>query len=394
MEKISLTRIIVLVLLASSFFAYSLPTAEAATANIGVDCSGIGHNDWGASVQVSLTTTTTNSLLYLSVANRQGKTVTGISSSPDLTWAKRGEANCYYNSGHMETWYAVWPSSGTITMTIYMSSSTTSEVVALGISGADTASPFDGDARTIGSTPGSAGPMDPTVSKSISTQNPNDLIIGAISVIGYSANPGLSPGSGFNLIRTQASSWTWIETSIECKEVSTIQSSLPVSYSLDSTGYGAMVVDAVKACVTQPTTLTVECTPNTVDRSGDMRSTVQGSLIAGTTGISSKSVALTYNDGANWQAIGTATTQSDGSYSFSWTVPSSLANGFYSVKADFTGDSNPYESSTAVTTSNPAGGGIFVVPEYIFGGLAALVACFVGFAIFKKRSSLPHFKPR
>ena len=36
--------------------------------------------------------------------------------------------------------------------------------------------------------------------------------------------------------------------------------------------------------------------------------------------------------------------------------------------------------------------GIFVVPEYFLGGLAALGACFVGFAVFKKRSSLPSFK--
>jgi len=31
------------------------------------------------------------------------------------------------------------------------------------------------------------------------------------------------------------------------------------------------------------------------------------------------------------------------------------------------------------------------VPEYTWGGLAALGSCFVGLIVFKKRSSLPHF---
>ena len=34
----------------------------------------------------------------------------------------------------------------------------------------------------------------------------------------------------------------------------------------------------------------------------------------------------------------------------------------------------------------------FVVPEYAFGGLLALGACFAGLIVFKKRSSLSHLK--
>ena len=45
---------------------------------------------------------------------------------------------------------------------------------------------------------------------------------------------------------------------------------------------------------------------------------------------------------------------------------------------------------TDVTPGGP--GGFFVVPEYALGGLAALGACFVGFVVFKKRSSFSHFK--
>jgi hypothetical protein len=60
------------------------------------------------------------------------------------------------------------------------------------------------------------------------------------------------------------------------------------------------------------------------------------------------------------------------------------------VKASFAGD-DAHTASEAITTGTSGGGGLFVVPEYVLGGLAVLGACFVGFAIFKKRGSHPHF---
>jgi hypothetical protein len=234
--------------------------------------------------------------------------------------------------------------------------------------------------------------MDPTVGLTITTSNPNDLIIGSIGITGYSDNPALTPGSGFSLIQTRASigQYTYkVETSAEYKVVTTTQSGLYVSYSLGSTGYGSMVVDAVKARVVQSTTLTLACSPETVDKTGSMQTTIQGTLTSGTSGVSGKTITLTYNSG---QTIGTATTQSDGSYSYSWTVSSSLANGFYALKAQFIDDNLLYDGSEASTTSSPGGGGVFVVPEYALGGLLALAACFMGFIAFKKRSSIPSFK--
>jgi hypothetical protein len=384
--------LLTLLIIVSVCFIVPIPSTSAAVLTPSINASGTGYNEWGSSVQVSLTTTTTNTLLYLSMDERRGATVTGVSSNPTLTWTKRGEANSYYNEGHMETWYAVWPSSGAITITVAMSSSATITAVAFAIAGADTTSPFDGNPRTIGSTSGTAGPMDPTVGLTITTSNPNDLIIGSIGITGYSDNPALTPGSGFSLIQTRASigQYTYkVETSAEYKVVTTTQSGLYVSYSLGSTGYGSMVVDAVKARVVQSTTLTVACSPETVDKTGSMQTTIQGTLTSGTSGVSGKTITLTYNNG---QTIGTATTQSDGSYSYSWTVSSSLANGFYALKAQFIDDNLLYDGSEASTTSSPGGGGVFVVPEYALGGLLALAACFMGFIAFKKRSSIPSFK--
>jgi hypothetical protein len=69
-------------------------------------------------------------------------------------------------------------------------------------------------------------------------------------------------------------------------------------------------------------------------------------------------------------------------------VPANLANGYYVIKAAFAGNAN-FNSQYAATST---GTNLFVVPEYIFGALAALGACFVGFVAFKKRSNIPHLR--
>ncbi len=142
-----------------------------------------------------------------------------------------------------------------------------------------------------------------------------------------------------------------------------------------------------------PTSLTVACDPQTVNKGGSMDTTVKGKLTETsnpTQGIQGKTISVYYNDGTE-HLIGQGTTGIDGSYSVPWTVPSTLANGFYVVKASFVGDNNPYVSSSAQTTSAPDGGGLFVIPEYILGSLLALFACFAAFAAFKKlHFKLPH----
>ncbi len=128
--------------------------------------------------------------------------------------------------------------------------------------------------------------------------------------------------------------------------------------------------------------LTLYCAPDTVDKPAT--TVVQGSLstIDGTP-IAGQTVTLTYNNAGTWESIGTATTLPDGSYSYSWTVPSSLANGFYVVQASYAGDGNVYLPTSVQTTGN--GDGLFVLPEYALGGLAAFGACLAGFVVVKVR---------
>jgi hypothetical protein len=78
------------------------------------------------------------------------------------------------------------------------------------------------------------------------------------------------------------------------------------------------------------------------------------------------------------------------------TVPawSSAQPGLYDIIVD-ANMNNVFDAGDAKDSADVRpgeGGGFLVVPEYFLGGLAALGACFVAFAVFKKRSSLPHFK--
>lgn len=161
----------------------------------------------------------------------------------------------------------------------------------------------------------------------------------------------------------------------------------PSSASTTITVNGPGTVKAYFAITQIATDLTVACTPQTVDKTGSMTTTIQGALTAADSPLADQTITLTYND-ATEQAIAMVKTRSDGSYSYTWTVPASLPNGFHVVTAAYTGSNNPYMSSTAQTSSGS--GGLFVLPEYTLGGLGALCALFGAFGIIKVRSNRKH----
>lgn len=137
------------------------------------------------------------------------------------------------------------------------------------------------------------------------------------------------------------------------------------------------------------TTLSVNCNPQVVNKiTHEMATTVSGvlSLSSDGSGIEAQMVSLYYStDGSTWTYIGKSSpTASVGTYSYTWNVPYSIANGEYQIKAEFGGDSN-YIKSTAST--NP-GGNLFVVPEYALGALAALIACLAAFLVSQKKPTL------
>jgi hypothetical protein len=208
-------------------------TATFSRIPLGLDGSASANSGGGSSITMNLTTTNPNDLIYISVVESSSQTVSSITSNPSLIWTRRASVP-YSSSRHLETWYAVRSLSGSISITITLSGSTNAAAVAFGVSGADTASPFDGDAVSNSGSGTSA-----SVTKS--TSNANDFIIGALGVEG---NPSLTPWTGFTLIRTQTASSSR-ETSDEYRLLSAT-GSYSVGYSWSGSQSWAMIADAIK----------------------------------------------------------------------------------------------------------------------------------------------------
>jgi hypothetical protein len=162
--------------------------------------------------------------------------------------------------------------------------------------------------------------------------------------------------------------------------------SISVSHSISV----SFVSDAIN------TKLTVFISPAIYDTNNPHTINIHGTLADGSsTPLAGQTVTVWYNVGQNWIQIDQTTpiiTTATGDYSHNWQdYPTNLPNGYYVIEALFEQD-GPYQSSQADTNTTGNGVNLNVLPEYVFGSLAALGACFVGFVVFKKRSSLPHFK--
>jgi hypothetical protein len=151
------------------------------------------------------------------------------------------------------------------------------------------------------------------------------------------------------------------------------------TYTVPSTST-TVTANFAQAIALAPTTLTITCTNSSADKGTAV--TLSGILKSATSGLSSKTVTLTYYNSTTWCTIGSVTTTSDGSYSYSWTIPASLANGQYPVKATFSGDTG-YQSCSATTGTDGNGVHLMVLPESI-GSFVALGACFGGAIVFFK----------
>jgi hypothetical protein len=150
---------------------------------------------------ITLTTTQPNDVLYLSwVGNGGDRYIISVTSPDTSVWMQR--ARISRDSDHwLETWYATKSTAGTTTITITMDSdsSTNCAAVAFGISGANTASPFDGNART------STGHGNLAQIVNVVTSNPNDFLIGAMGAETWDLTPynSLVAQNSFTLIRKQ-----------------------------------------------------------------------------------------------------------------------------------------------------------------------------------------------
>ena len=128
------------------------------------------------------------------------------------------------------------------------------------------------------------------------------------------------------------------------------------------------------------TNVTIKCTPTVVDKYGDATTTITGTLSSESVSVI-REVELSYFDGLEWIAISKVTPTSSGAYAYAWIVPESIANGQYAIKAEFPGDS----TFNACEATAMGDSGLFVVPEYAWGGLSVLLVCFAAFLVVKLR---------
>jgi hypothetical protein len=186
-------------------------------------------------ISLTLTTNNPNDILYLSVTEHNFESVTSVTST-GLTWNLRATAT---NAAgvKVETWYAIRSTSGSTAITIVINmngGNYGNTAVAMGITGADIANPFDG---SYASATGSGT----VASTSKTTNNANDFIIGALAV---DHTPTIAAGSNFNLIATQAYT-TLRENSAEYRILSAT-GTYATGFTIGQTNYWAMIVDAIR----------------------------------------------------------------------------------------------------------------------------------------------------
>jgi hypothetical protein len=219
---------------------------------IATDGSG-NCNASASTCNASVTTSNSNDILIMgeSIHATSNAACTSPTSSPSLTWTVRqtavfsGTVNrfCYY--------YTVWTSSGSITITC--NSSGTAPTVAchdFGISGASIGNCGSGgttcfDTNANAKCVGTASGVSP-VSCNVSTTNPNDMIIGIMTLATTGTNT-ISAGSNFALIGSCAN---LASTEYNCSEddiVSSTQTNLAVGFSWTGSGTGNIFGDSIIA---------------------------------------------------------------------------------------------------------------------------------------------------
>jgi len=210
-------------------------------------------------LQLSLTTTKPNQLIYVVVSYDDGNTLYTPTSTPSLTWTLRGTSSStdHYSMGDsiLKTFYAIKPSSGPLTINIQSSADELNDyycsALTFAISGVNTTSPFDGLAQTaIGQ---STMPQD-----TITTHYSNDFVIGALGI--DDLNPAITQGAGFAQIMPVQSSYgasgepnsmprsVWSEWSI----IQAPRTNLPVNCTFTDSNAWAIIVDAVRLVIIPP----------------------------------------------------------------------------------------------------------------------------------------------
>ena len=135
------------------------------------------------------------------------------------------------------------------------------------------------------------------------------------------------------------------------------------------------------------TCLTVTFSPTKVDSTKSQCTIISGILTCPNNDVCGETITLCYCPVASqysWTTIGSTTTSTKGAYQYQWTP--TIENGAYFIKAEFAGDRN-YKSSTAMTSCSDLS--LIVLPEYLYGALAAIFACFGALTVYIRMIRTP-----
>jgi hypothetical protein len=198
-KKKNISGIVILaaIILAAIFLSLTIKPAAALTTP-SIDGTPVTLNEASGSGAMALPPMTTtigvDDVLIVSYLGDSGVNIDSITSTGNPTWIER--ANVQLSSGSsgpytLSTWYAVWSSTGSTTITLTLNgpkSNTHCVAVALAVKDANTVSPFDINAVTATGPSGGA-------TASITTLQNNDLVIGVLGTKSQSSYP--SSGAGF-----------------------------------------------------------------------------------------------------------------------------------------------------------------------------------------------------
>jgi hypothetical protein len=188
---------------------------------LAIDGSAKNFCDECSSVSVVLSTKRSNDLIYVVTYDSNiGRDEESVSSSPQLIWKNRISVS---TPNDMDTWYAVWRSSGNLTIVLSTGSQVNANDVIIGfaISGANLTEPFDPNPSivSVAKCENSCGTSQHVT---ISTSNSNDMIIGAINAAGGGA---MSAGTCCTHINGLSAG------DVEYVKETSVQASLTLSYS-------------------------------------------------------------------------------------------------------------------------------------------------------------------
>ena len=217
---------------------------------IGLDatCQGFGSSVTGTTVTTASITCSAGDVIIVFISSASINLVSSITDSLSTHLAYSGRCSTSscgatsHNSESVEEYYAITSSAATFTITATMAGTFTYDIYAFGITGANTASPFDADFTANSLLTGHSATGAPTVT-AVSTANINDIIFGLVGTASTTLETSSSP---FALIGS-AHDQTGQGMAAEDEIVGAIQSGITVSFGTTPGAEWTEIVDAVEA---------------------------------------------------------------------------------------------------------------------------------------------------